>query len=89
LVKIASILICPFHVHLLAQSIHFVCSLALCSLTFWLAIICLITFILCSYYVSISSQSCFPHLFCNVYHPTYIVTSSCNVSDQASFISSY
>jgi hypothetical protein len=23
-----------------------------------------------SYYMSISSQPCFPHLLCNVYHPT-------------------
>jgi hypothetical protein len=23
-----------------------------------------------SYYVSIPSQPCFPHLLCNIYHPT-------------------
>ena len=42
-----------------------------------------------SYYVSIPSQPCFPHLLCNVYHSTSSDLLFHNVSDQLSFISSY
>ena len=45
-------------------------------------------FFISSYYMSIPSQPCFPHLLCNVYR--LILTSSFyNVSERLSFVSSY
>ena len=91
LVKIASIpylsVSCPPSC---TQSVHFVFSLALCSLTFWLAIICLTStrsslLITCPHHLNLASltfsaMSTTPHLLIFSYY---------NVSDQHPFISSY
>ena len=76
---------CPYHLSLASLTFFAMSSTSHLLISSFHHVSDQLSFI-SSYSVSIPSQPIFPHLLCNVYHPTLLISSFHNVSDQLSFI---